>query len=101
MHFHESTGSMVYEHVFGFDLKCLTIYFSQITLNGSCGHRMSISSQNTICKVCSADHYWHQMDKRCFFIVMLDDNFKNGLVRPTNYAVLFHQEMSSTMVFFP
>lgn len=33
-------------------------------------------------------------------MVMLDEDFKNGLVRPTNYVVLFHQEMSSTMVFF-
>nr|CAB3504387.1 unnamed protein product [Digitaria exilis] len=59
---------------------------SSPSVEGSCGHRMSISSQNTICKVCASHHYWHQMDKRCFFMVMLDEDFKNGLIIPKKFA---------------
>nr|TKW29340.1 hypothetical protein SEVIR_3G389200v2 [Setaria viridis] len=47
---------------------------------------MSTSSQNTICKDCAANHYWHQMDKRRFFVVMLDEDFKSGLIIPKKFV---------------
>ncbi|CAL4905510.1 unnamed protein product, partial [Urochloa decumbens] len=70
---------------------------SKPSIKGRCGHRMSTGSQNAICKECVAHHYWHQMDKRCFFVVMIDGDFKDGLIIPKKFANNVQGQISKTI----
>ncbi|CAN6361620.1 unnamed protein product [Urochloa humidicola] len=67
--------------------KELSSVLMNTSLQGRCGHRMKSGSDNTVCKECAAHQYWHQMDKRRFFVVMLDaSGLRNGLTVPKKFA---------------
>ncbi|KAL6622537.1 hypothetical protein ACP70R_032416 [Stipagrostis hirtigluma subsp. patula] len=76
--------------------------FSCVVMNttpvkGRCGHQMNRGSQNTLCKECAAHHYWYQMDKK-FFLVMLDGDFKNGLIIPKRFTNNIGGQISETII---